>query len=163
MYTAFKKKNTWETARTFFKKQIEYGTRAKMTCLIKAEHAATQHSNTLESRGRYHEAFSCALTLGSSVCYSGQSVHSGSHYITGPAACKSSQWNTTRVNLWDITDTFGTKYARSARTQMCLLLHCLSVWGAQIAASLLILILSFSCEISLTNPMGKWTVNVRGN
>lgn len=27
-----------------------HGTRAKMTCLIKAEHAATQLSNTLESR-----------------------------------------------------------------------------------------------------------------
>lgn len=36
---------------------------------------------------------------------------SGSRYITDLAVSKSSQWNTTQVILWDITDTFGTNYA----------------------------------------------------
>lgn len=48
------------------------GTRAKRTRIVKTEHAAT--SSAARRAGRYHKAFSCALTVGSSVCYSWQSV-----------------------------------------------------------------------------------------
>lgn len=78
---------------TLFRKQTENSSRAFRTCLIKAQ----QHPGERSVSTKLLVVFS----LGSSVRYSGQPVRSGSHYITGPAACKSSQWNATPVDLWD--------------------------------------------------------------